>query len=308
MLSRTSTFSIPRKPVPSRSASMELSRISMDSHYTFSDTTLGTGTRSAPRRPSIAASQSTQDFLDMLDARLPQSPPLVKAKPGPEPVFTVYRRASEQSVRLRNHLEERQQVECDTILEEKPFDLEPQVTMLSPISSHGSDTLADLDEHRTSYQHSPQSSVSSNGSSKPIDKRLPPPRTSSIPHPSTLGVVNVDPSAKLEPAPDSSAARSRISQWLIRTLSSFSTEKPSAGPKRDFYSCQAPPIPDRTSIDSSLWNTSNPPDYNAAWPTSRISPQRQRSSLSFGRTRVPGQCLSIDIKDHPAVVDVGVAF
>ena len=88
MLSRPSTsFTIPRKPlVSTRTLSMDASRSSMDSRYT-GDVSLAIGTRSVLQRPSIVTTQSTQDFLDTLDARMPQSQPRLRSKSAPEPIY-----------------------------------------------------------------------------------------------------------------------------------------------------------------------------------------------------------------------------
>ncbi|KAI4225351.1 MAG: hypothetical protein L6R36_003976 [Xanthoria steineri] len=104
--------------------------------------------RPVHRRPDLAGRHSTQDFLDALDTRLPQAPPALQHKLGPEPVYTLYRRASEQSLRLRTHLEERSRIEsllpeCDTILEEKHADPGGKSKALSPILDRDETTPVD---------------------------------------------------------------------------------------------------------------------------------------------------------------------
>ncbi|CAO1603147.1 hypothetical protein XANCAGTX0491_006739 [Xanthoria calcicola] len=139
MLSRPSTaFSIPRKPVACRTVSLDQTRCSIDSRFTLNELTSIPDPRPVHRRPDLPGRQSTQDFLDALDTRLPQAPPALQHKFGPEPVYTLYRRASEQSLRLRSHLEERSRIEsllpeCDTILEEKHADPGGKSKALSPI-------------------------------------------------------------------------------------------------------------------------------------------------------------------------------
>ena len=214
MLSRASTtFTIPRKPVPSRTVSLDAtSRISMDSSYTcmFSDYKYAAETlvtQTPRRRPSLAASQSTQDFLDALDARLPRSPPAAALSPikaVAEPP-TVYRRASEQSLRLRTHLEERQQIErkgmeCDTILE----DIEK-----TPVVEHATSfSHESIVSPRDSFQEQAHTIVSR----APIWPQPPIASTfdeSAFPMPSSPSIAN--------------NKRSRISAWLLRSMTSKST-------------------------------------------------------------------------------------
>ena len=145
------SFSIPRKPLPTRKSSLDTSRFSTDSQFTLN--WVG-GPSNAPsidhlrsksieRRPSFITTQSAQDFLDALDSRdalLPRPPPAT-TRSNSELPYTIYRRASEQSLRLRTHLEERQSLEgrlpnCATIQEEiSPLSPRPvEQTPLSPIS------------------------------------------------------------------------------------------------------------------------------------------------------------------------------
>lgn len=217
MLSRASTtFTIPRKPVPSRAVSIDAtSRASMDSNYTcmFSDYKYAAETfvsQTPRRRPSIAASQSTQEFLDALDARLPRSPPAVAMslpKTVAEPP-TVYRRASEQSLRLRTHLEERQQIErkgmeCGTILE----DLEKTPTVENAASFAPEPARWPRDSLQQGYgagNDTQTAAWSQNGSviAPMFDE-------SAFPMPTSPSVT--------------SRTRSRISAWLLRSMTSKST-------------------------------------------------------------------------------------
>lgn len=275
MLSRSSTaFSIPRKPVPSRVMSMDVSRSSMDSRYTYNDT--GRTSQSIHRRPSIAPSQSTQDFLDSLDTKLPQPPPLSRAKSGPEPVYTLYRRASEQSLRLRTHLEERQQIErrfpeCHTIMEDKEGDLDrsPVLTRLTGPALLGEDvqpTQDPLNAEEGTYQR-----------------------------------------------PRAPSTRTRISQWLLRAnpvaLPPAKSEEPISAP---FYSLRPSSTHHRISVSSSVYSTSSTAaEPNTAWTTPRSSPHRKGGSLSSCKTMglsARGYSLDVEKSPVPVVVDVGVAF
>ena len=276
LLSRSSTaFSIPRKPVPSRVASMDVSRSSIDSRYTLND--MARGSQSLRRQPSVAPSHSTHDFLDALDARLPQSPPLSHSKSGPEPVYTLYRRASEQSLRLRTHLEERQQLErrfpeCDTIMEDKEGDLDK-----SPVF----DRLT--------------------GSALLGEKDLDTPK---------------QPSQAVEEVtcqrPRAPSTRTRISQWLLRA-NSASTIPPASKPEEPFYSLRPSSTHDRTSMSSSLYSTSSTAaEPITTWTTPRSSPHRKGSSLSSCQTMgLPtARGPSLDVEKYPGtvVIDVGLAF
>lgn len=295
MLLRPSTsFSIPRKPLASRTLSMDASRSSMDSRYT-GDVSLAMGTRSTLGRPSIVTTQSTQDFLDTLDARLPQSPPRLRSKSGPEPIYTLYRRASEQSLRLQTHLEERAEIErhlpeCDTILEEKPVGLSRKFPGLSPISSHD-DAGDDLDD---SQQHSDQHQSS---------QLLPPPSPASL-----HKLLEADPSQ----SSNSMSTRARISQWLIRSTSAHSSPRLSeALTDHDTFPCRPSMVQDRTSTASSLSTISNTAELVTPWTTPRSSPERKRSSFSSCPTVLTESGLHYDEKSGigaPMVAGVGIAL
>ena len=276
LLSRPSTaFTIPRKPVPSCVVSIDLSRSSIDSRYTLND--MARTSQSIHRRPSVAPSHNTQDFLDELDARLPQSPPLSRSKSGPEPVYTLYRRASEQSLRLRTHLEERQQIErrfpeCDTIMEDKEGDLDK-----SPVFARltGSALLGEKD----------------------------------LDTPKQPSEVCEEVTYQRPRAP---STRTRISQWLLRA-NPASTVPPASKPEEPFYSLRPPSTHNRTSMSSSLSSASSTAaEPTTAWTSPRSSPHRKGSSLSSCQTMglSTARSPSLDAEKVPgaAVVDVGVAY
>lgn len=276
MLSRPSTaFSIPRKPVASRVVSMDVSRTSIDSRYTLNDN--ARTSQSTHRRPSIAPSQSTQDFLDTLDARLPQSPPLSKSKSGPEPVYTLYRRASDQSLRLKTHLDERQQIErrfpeCDTIMEDKEGDPDK-----SPVSTRLTGPALLGEEVR------------------PVK----------------------EPAKAIEEVtyqrPRAPSTRTRISQWLLRANpASVPPAEPEEPVPVPFYSLRRSSTHHRTSVSSSVYSdSSTAADPPTAWTTPRSSPHGKGSSLSSCQTMglsARGHSLDVEKCPVPVVVDVGVAF
>lgn len=291
LLSRPSTsFTIARKPITSRTLSFDGSRFSMDSQYAPGDVDFALGTKSIHQRPSIATTRSTQDFLDTLDPRLPQLPSRIRSKSGPEPVYTLYRRASEQSLRLRTHLEERERIEsrlpeCDTILEEK-HGVERKYPNLSPISSHG-DPAEDLPlphpELKSIYpstlsQPQPEISQEKANVSKPL--------TESDPH----------------------TTRSRISQWLLRSASSQSSRSLASSSDESFPRRASTTIRERSSTVSSTDSNADTVDPASPWSSPRSSPHRKGSSVSSWQTGMYCRGLSIEAEKRPALPCVGIAY
>ncbi|KAI4243825.1 MAG: hypothetical protein LQ352_006961 [Teloschistes flavicans] len=304
MLSRPSTaFSIPRKPVPSRTVSMDQARRSTESRYTINEMISGVESRSVHRRPSIATSQSTQDFLDALDARLPQSPPALRPKLGPEPVYTLYRRASEQSLRLRTHLEERSQLErqlpdCDTIVEENHRKVVSQSKGLSPI--------LDLDETMPVDDllgNLPSAHAPSSSTDFPAVNQFAP--RSSLPQELPFNVK--------------ASRHSVISQWLLRSVGSQASlgSQPSSVGHNTSGGCsghQPCTLRDRSSTASStIYSSSTAADQTSPWTTPRMSPHKKNESVSTYHTVLFPRS-SCDWEKKPVVVDVqeskpvGIAF
>lgn len=297
MLSRpSSAFTIPRKPVPSRTVSMDVSRASMESRYDSHQ--LGQTAHLIHRSPSVAASQSTQDFLDALDDRLPNFPPLLRSKTGPGPAYTLYRRASEQSLRLRTHLEERSQMEhkfldCDTILEDKeeksPIATDPASAGLPGECkpAHKLNQPRSIEWFRTPF--SPPSQPSRAAPSPP------------------------------SPSPAVSA-RTRISQWLRSSPLASPTDQPETSPApTPLYYLRPSSVHKRISISSSSIYSSSTAAETTAWTTPRSSPHRKGSSLSSCLTSVQaagggiGEGVFMVEKDRDMEVSVrdvkfGVAF
>ena len=318
ILSRPSTsFTIPRKPVASRSVSMDGSRFSIDSRYTTNEFNMGT----RPRGPSVTTSQSTQEFLDALDTRLPQSPPILRSKSGPEPVYTLYRRASEQSLRLRTHLEERQQIErrlpeCDTILEEKQMDNGNRG--LSPISSHDSpiDTSGPpRDKIPVHYKLSRPTTPS-----PPPSIPLPPLPTADSSPSFTLPTQAPSPlplrsqgsmtdllQRKLYTPTEPPSVRARISQWLMRAGSQSSPNLVDVKAS-DPEAFETRPSTDHASTASSPYTASNGAELASPWTSPLSSPHRKKSSLSSCHFSMPERGMSFDLEKHPEVMEVGCAF
>ncbi|KAL8805257.1 MAG: hypothetical protein Q9200_005489 [Gallowayella weberi] len=278
MLSRPSaSFSIPRKPVPSRTVSMDQSRSSTESRYIFNDLKSIVDSKSVHRRPSIAARQSTQEFLDALDARLPQLPPALQRNPGPEPVYTLYRRASEQSLRLRTHLEERSRIESEfNVLEEK---------QISAGKSKGLSPILDRDE------------------TTPVDKLLGSAKSISSP-----SVVSSDSPPK-EVTTSGKNRRSIVSQWLLRTVCSQASLNSHLTPlaysnSDDCTSRQQSTFRDRSSSASStIHSSSTLADLHTTCTTPYSSPQKKTTS----HHNAPLPRMSYDMSVPVETSTVGVA-
>ncbi|KAL8923370.1 MAG: hypothetical protein Q9208_004640 [Pyrenodesmia sp. 3 TL-2023] len=304
MLSRPSTaFSIPRKPVPNRTASMDQSRYSMESRYTFSEMNAGFESRSVHRRPSLAATrQSTQDFLDALDTRLPQTPPALRSKSGPEPVHTLYRRASEQSLRLRTHLEERSQIErrlpdFDVIHEEKLVGAESKSQGLSPILDRDEITPVDDLLGEPAFDHT-RSNSSPSLASGPFHLR------SSVATP--------------VPAPVRHSRRSIVSQWLLKSVGSQTSLRSECNSHAhsntdDCTGHQTCTFRDRSSTASStVYSASTAADLVSPMTTPHSSPHKKDDSVSTYHT-VSIPRMSYDWEKKPILIDVkpksvGLAF
>lgn len=299
MLSRPSTaFSIPRKPVACRTVSLDQTRCSIDSRFTLNELTSIPDPRPVHRRPDLPGRQSTQDFLDALDTRLPQAPPALQHKFGPEPVYTLYRRASEQSLRLRSHLEERSRIEsllpeCDTILEEKHADPGGKSKALSPI----------LDRDETI----------------PVDDLLGNPtvgRTRSTSSPSLVSSrLSLRASLPREsPTLAKPFRRSIVSQWLQRSLGSqtslTSQTVPLSHTTDDCSGHQQCTFRDRSSTASSTTcSSSSAGDLQTTCTSPHSSPGRKTDSISAYHN-IPPPRMSYDEEKKAVIVEakpVGLA-
>lgn len=303
MLSRPSAaFTIPRKPVPNRGTSMDQSRFSMDSRYTLGEMNVRSESKSIQSRPSMTASQSTRDFLDAIDSRLPQAPPALRSKSGPEPVYTLYRRASEQSLRLKTHLEERSQLErslpeFDIIPEERQTTSGSKSKGLSPILDRDETTPAD---HLLGYRRSDHTRSSSS-----------PSLASSRFHPRSSLSKDV-------PTTPKPFRRSVVSQWLLKTVgsqTSLKSDPDSLSPSNveDCLGHQPCIFRDRSSTASStIYSSSTAADPITSVTTPQSSPHKKNDSVSTYHT-VSIPRMSYDWEKKPVIVDikpkpVGVAF
>ncbi|KAL9597570.1 MAG: hypothetical protein Q9219_005072 [cf. Caloplaca sp. 3 TL-2023] len=270
---------------------MDQSRYSLESR--FSEMTTVGEPRSIHRRPSIAATQSTRDFLDALDSRLPQAPPALRSKSGPEPVYTLYRRASEQSLRLRTHLEERSQIErhlpdCDIIPEERHADIPSKSKGLSPILDRDETTpVDDLLGHPKTVHTRSRSSLSL--------------ASSRFPYRSSLSGEAI--------ATSKPTRRSVVSQWLLRSVGSQASLR-SDGESLALSSMdhctghQLCAFRDRSSTASStIYSSSTAADVVSPMTTPQSSPHKRSDSVSTFHM-VPTPRMSSDWAKKPVIVDI----
>lgn len=310
----SSSFSIPRKPVPSRTSSLDASRFSMDSQMTLN----WVGGPSKPgsidqlqskafeRRPSFITNRSAQEFLnaldalDVRDAHLPQPQPAV-IRSNSEPPYMIYRRASEQSLRLRTHLEERQSLEgrlpnCATIQEEiSPLSPKPGEHMpLSPIANrdHNAD-ISSRDEQSFQRDAQGEESVlcqarSSSGSSTLLNPPTP-----------LVDPFRADAAISERPTVTTaisggihSSFRDRFSQWISKALPALPT------------AASSPP-------SYSMYDASGPTKYNSPCLSSNSRAHTKQSSMSSYWTLGDARGASFDFEKKPLspqLASVGVAF
>lgn len=322
----SSSFSIPRKPVPSRTSSLGTLRFSMDSQITLNR--VGgpskprcfdqVGSKSFERRPSFITSRSAQEFLhaldaldaldvlDVRDAQLPQPEPAA-IRSNSEPPYTIYRKASEQSLRLRTHLEERQSLEgrllnCATIKEELS-PLPPRhgdQIPLSPISDRDNNTnLSSRDEQspqkQATIQRDPRAEEpvlsqvrSSSGSSTLLNSPTPlvdPIRADTAMSERLIGTTTISGSTR-------SSFRNRFSQWISKALPALPTAAPS--------------VP-----SLSMYDASGSTERNSPWSSPHFRPHTKQSSVSSYWTLGGVRGASFDIEKTPLpsqVASVGIAF
>ena len=316
------SFSIPRKPVPSRTSSLDASRFSVDSQPTMNHANGALRSRSIDhlrsksfeRRPSFITSRSAQDFLDALDARdaqILQHPPAATRSIS-EPPYTIYRRASEQSLRLRTHLEERQSLEkrlpnCATILEE----LSPLTP--TPIKQKPLSPISDCEDHvedSPQYDHlSPRQELvksdgtrdharepvlsqarSSSGSSTLLNP--PTPLLDSI-HADTVSSGGPVKTTAI-PSNVHSSFRNRLSQWMFKALPAL-------------------PTAERSSTSLSMYDDSAPTELTSVQSSPSPRAHTKQSSMSSYGTLGGQRGDSFDVEKMPLplppqVANVGVAF
>lgn len=254
----SSSFSIPRKPVASRSSSVDAtSRFSMTSCFTFNtvndaSTHLRSRSTDRLRSGSIERRQSvatTQEFIDALDCHFPRPPAPAATRSSsntPEPSFTIYRKASEQSLRLRTHIEERQSLEKrlpDLLEEVSPVSpaLNGKLPGLSPILD--SDDFESVDNphpenspeekhwfrtsvHAVPIKHEARSSSGSSTLLNPPTPLLDALRADNeTPAPVPSVTTSISSNAQ-------SSIRNRFSQWLLKALPTAPTPQPISQERR----------------------------------------------------------------------------
>lgn len=307
LLYRPSTsFSIPRKPVASmaETSSMSGSRSSVDVRLNRLSTGTHSRSQSLGLGPGNIDSESTKEFLTALDARLPQCPSPLPTFSATESGATIHRRASEQSLRRKTHLEERQEMErrlkdIDTIVEEKQT--EGQLAVIEPSGALG--IKHQWTENRGSISLSRPRRLRSTTVSdfrKPLERPLPPtPLTFTQPNPtmqppppppppkSTNPTIQApDMSATASPTPrrglpQRSSTRARVSKWLF----SWVADRPEP-PARDgqsavepFYQCAMRSTGSHTATGSAGSATSNTSDKSSA-PTFATAPSPEHRGIT----------------------------
>lgn len=313
----SSSFSIPRKPVPSRAFSLDASRFHMDSQFTLNWVGSPSKSRSIDhlrsksieRRPSFITTRSAQDFLDALDARDAHilQPPPSTIRANSEPYCAIYRRASEQSLRLRTHLEERQSLEgrlpnCATIQEEiSPLSPKPgEQVPLSPTPDRDDNTDSSPRDgqpfqgpdsiQRDAHAHQPvvsQARLSSGSSTllNPPTLPLNPFRADTAM--SEKPMVTTTISGNTQPS-----FRDRFSQWILKALPAL-------------------PTVERSSTSLSMYDIAGPTKFNSSWSSPIVRPHTKQSSVSSYWTLGGGRGSSFDVEKTPLplpIASFGVAF
>ena len=315
LLRPSTSFSITRKPVPKRrTLSIDTTRYSANSHLCHEFTSGGPASRTL-QRPIYTTTQSTQDFLNSLEARLPKPPEPSRLRAGSEPVFPLRRRASDQNLRLRNHIEEREQVErqladCNTIIEETHGYAERGLhSNLERSTSDTAPSQTTISRPRaTLFRRSTAPHILTTSIQPPAlltrDARCSDQLNLPIEHP-TNDVNN----ANIESIFNLPSTRSRVSQWLLRSFAipisgSAARNTPQNTP---FYQCQSF-FDDRASSTSSLETVSDAAELGSPWTTPKSSPYGKEKPASPYQTSIPagGECF--EGKKSGMVGYVGVAY
>ncbi|MCJ1389672.1 hypothetical protein MMC18_002529 [Xylographa bjoerkii] len=313
VLSRSSTvFSVPRKTVgPQRCYSRADSVYSYDDSASLSPSMLSRS-HSIYVDAITALPQSTLSFLDLLDEG-PRPPVPLKIKTrnrsrSPDP---VRRNASDQNMRLRAHIEERQEMESrlqdfDTIVEE--WRVSADVSTCRDTSAPGAESTILATMERTLTQRNPNFAKSA--PHLPYARRpLPQVPATPLPRQVTLPISHFNP-AYAHPL------RPRF-------------PPPTAPP-----TCPPPPIPQTQIFDGLHWSyVSSPsasptdaafqhvrqvsgstvssgscPSLASAWSTPRSSPPRTSKAMYKIRTAIPSGEVVGWKGESPVGIEYGVAF
>ena len=313
VLSRSSTvFSVPRKAVGSQRC---YSRA--DSVYSYDD--------SASLSPSMlsrshsiyvdaisALPQSTRSFLDLLDEG-PRPPVPLKIKsrnrsPSPDP---VRRNASDQNMRLRTHIEERQEMESrlqdfDTIVEEWRVSANVSSPRVIPQPRAEFTILATME--RTLTQRNPQFAKSAPHlpyTRRPLPKVPGPP----LPRQVTLPISHFNPSyaEPLRPrfappsAPPSGPPPAPPQSQLFHGPPWSHLSSPGISPT-------AATFPHVRQVSISTDSSESCPSLASAWSTPRSSRQRTSKALYEIREAIPSGEVVGWKGDSPVGIGYGVAF
>ncbi|KAI9811875.1 MAG: hypothetical protein M1827_005226 [Pycnora praestabilis] len=262
LLSITSTFRIPRKPVPSLSGSRPHSfdMLSMSSRPSvdLADNTLRT-------RPSLPDSLGTRELIDKLEVRLPKTPTPLLIRSQTEPIHILQRRETMQLKSVPTPSNERHDGESrlyriETIMEERPIGAEsessdisvpppvPSKTQPSRISQKYFGITEAVSPMRIPVRSATFSDIRSifhRATPADSSKQLPP--TPSSPIVEELDIrpseSNLDVAPPAVP-PKSTSRRSRVSQWFFPVPT---TDAITSTTQEDFDTCSGLESSSRTS-------------------------------------------------------------
>ncbi|MCJ1282217.1 hypothetical protein MMC26_001540 [Xylographa opegraphella] len=313
VLSRSSTgFSVPRKAIGSQRC---YSRA--DSVYSYDD--------SASLSPSMlsrshsiyvdaitALPQSTRSFLDLLDEG-PRPPVPLKIRTrnrsrSPDP---VRRNASDQNMRLRAHIEERQDMESrlqdfDTIVEEWRVSVDVSSPRLIPQPQAESTILATME--RTLTQRNPQFSRSAPHlpyTRRPLPKVPAPPLprqvTLPISHFNACYAQPLQPRLPPPSAPPSGPPPAPPQTQLFHGLRWSHLSSPATSPTAVNTQHARQHSASTTSSDTC-------PSLGSAWSTPRSSRQRTSKALYELRAAIPSGEVVGWKGESPVGIEYGIAF
>ena len=317
-LSRTPTnFSIPRKPVGSIRRVTRVISIHRDTEAASISSSHLARSNSIYQTDVTTLSCSTQDFLDLLDDAEPQPRPPVPLRIRPPLTLpkTIHRNASDQNLRLRAHLEERQEMESrlqdfDTILEELDH-VSPKIDYTEEEDATIRSTIeATLRERRAvrSLSATKPLQITQTSSVLPISKyspqspsRPPPPYHKKSPSlPISLRSPYPPPAYALPAAPQSAPPQPTNWEWFHADAHGSPSPQMSFSPHSPQHS-QHNRHPSNSTV-------SDCPSLASAWSTPTSSPNGKSHPLYSCQAGFPCRNLISDMDKEVAVVGYGVAF
>ena len=259
-----------------------------------------------------ALPESTRSFLDLLDeGPRPPVPLKVKSRNRSRSPDPVRRNASDQNMRLRAHIEERQEMESrlqdfDTIVEEWRVSTNVSSARLIPQPQAESTILATME--RTLTQRNPQFAKSAPHlpyTRRPLPKVPAPP----LPRQVTLPISHFNPSYAQPlrprlPPPNAPPSGSPPALPQARLL------------QAPHWSHMSSPVTSPTTVDvqhvrqvsASTVSSESCPSLASAWSTPRSSRQRTSKALYEIRAAIPSGEVVGWKGESPVGIGYGVAF